>query len=145
LISIRASSIQIIPLLESGAIDYCFLYLSNAMQYGVSYLELPDEINLRTVEQEDSYARVQVRFQHARFKSIGLDRWGKPIHYGLTIPKNAPNPSDAEIFVKYLLVGEGKDLVNAMWHPVYEPSYTDNIQNLPEIIINYVVEEEESP
>ena len=144
-IYLRASSIQIIPLLESGAIDYCFLYLSNAMQYGVSYLELPDEINLRTEDQENFYAGVQVRFQHARFKSIGLDRWGKPIHYGLTIPNNALNPSDAEVFIEYLLVGEGRDLVEALWHPVYEPSYTDNMQSLPESLVHCVVQEEGSP
>ena len=144
-ISVRASSIQIIPLLESGAIDYSFLYLSNARQYGIEYLELPDEIDLGLDEDESSYAGVQVRFQHARFSSIGLDRWGKPIHYGLTIPKNAANPEDAELLVEYLLAGRGREILDSLWHPVYEPSYTDNLQALPEGLLTHVVQEALSP
>ena len=43
-VSFRASSVQLVPLLESGGVDYCFLYLSNAKQYGLNYLELPPDL-----------------------------------------------------------------------------------------------------
>lgn len=142
-ISVRASSIQIIPLLESGAIDYTFLYLSNAKQYGVRYLELPGEVDLGSDEFDEAYSKVQVRFQHQRFKSIGLDRVGATIHYGLTIPKNALNPESAVKFIEYILAGEGKNVFESVWHPVYSPSHTDNIDALPEEL-RHLVEPETS-
>ncbi len=140
---LRASSVQLLPLLESGAIDYCFLYLSNAEQYDVEYVELPDEINLGSPQQQEHYEKVQVKFIHQRFGSVGLTRDGKTIYYGLTIPKNAPTPQVAVEFVKYILAGEGNDVFASDWHPIYDPSFTDNLQALPEDLQALVEEDAE--
>jgi molybdate/tungstate transport system substrate-binding protein len=131
-IALRASSVQLLPLLESGGIDYCFLYRSNAEQYGVKYIELPGEINLGSPEYDDVYQQVQIRFEHQRFGSVGLTRDGKTIYYGLTIPNNAPNPDLAIDMVEFLLSGEGKNIFKQLQHPVYEPAFTDNINLLPQ-------------
>ena len=141
-VAVRASSVQIIPLLESGAVDYTFLYLTNAKQYGVRYIELPTEIDLGNKEMDPLYKRAQTRFQYARFQSIGLDREGGTIYYGLTIPGNAVNPGGAVDFAKYLLSGRGKDIFMQNSHPIYQPSYTDNIQSVPEALKELVTSEE---
>jgi molybdate/tungstate transport system substrate-binding protein len=137
-ISVRASSIQVIPLIESGAIDYAFLYKSNAEQQGLPYLELPDEINLGNSNYDSYYAGAMVRFQHARFQSIGLDRLGRTIYYGMTISKTAENPEDAALFASYILGGDGKGIFNELYHPIYEPSYTDNLEDCPEELKQYL-------
>ncbi|PVX23180.1 MAG: tungstate ABC transporter substrate-binding protein WtpA [Candidatus Bathyarchaeum sp.] len=140
-IALRASSVQLVPLLESGGIDYCFLYRSNAEQYGVKYVELPVEVNLSSPEYEDVYQQVQIKFEHQRFGSVGLIREGKTIYYGLTIPDNAPNRDLAVDMVEFLLSGEGKNIFNSMQHPVYEPAFTDNLSALPQELAVLVEDE----
>lgn len=129
---LRASSIELIPLLQSGSIDYCFLYLSNAKQYGLNFVELPVEINLGSPQYQYYYQQVTVRFEQQRFASIGLDREGKCIYYGLTIPDNAYHKDLAMEFVKYILNGEGKRIFETSNHPILAPSFTDNMQELPQ-------------
>ena len=117
------------------------MYLSNARQYGFDYIELPDEINMGSPEHESIYEQVQVVYEHQRFTSISLDRAGETIYYGLTIPKNAPNPDLAEEFAKFLLDGKGKDDFDLLYHPVFDPSLTDNLQALPESLQQIVAPE----
>ena len=135
-ISFRASSVQLIPLLESGGVDYCFLYRSNAEQYGLNYLELPEDLNMGYPEYDDDYDDVMIRYQHQRFSSIGLDRLGGTIYYGLTIPADAPNPKLAEDFIEYILTGEGKTIFKNLYNPIIQPAYTDNPEKLPESLSN---------
>ena len=140
-ILLMASSTQLIPLLEAGSIDYCFLYLSNAKQYGFSYVQLPDQINLGNPQYESYYQQVQVTFAYARFASIGLDRNGDTIYFGLTVPNNAPHPTLAVKFVSYLLSGEGKQIFDSWWQPVFSPSFTDNLAALPTALRSLVTHE----
>jgi molybdate/tungstate transport system substrate-binding protein len=137
-IALRASSVQLVPLLELGGIDYCFLYRSNAEQYGVKYIELPREIDLSSPEYEEWYQQVQIRFEHQRFGSVGLTRDGKTIYYGLSIPNNAPNPDLAIDMIKFILSGKGKGIFNEMQHPIYEPAFTDNMSALPQELTELV-------
>lgn len=140
-ISVRASSVQLIPLLQSGAIDYAFLYKSNAEQQGFPYIELPDEINLGNNDYDYFYEQAQVRFQHARFQTIGLDRLGRTIYYGMTISETAENPNDAILFAEFILSGEGKEIFTELYHPVYGPSYTDNLEGVPQKLRPYLTVE----
>ena len=133
-ISMRASSVQLFPLLEAGGIDYAFLYKSNAEQHGFNYLELPDEVNLGNPEYDDYYAQAQVRFQHARFQSIGLDRVGGTIYYGLTISRTAENPEDAALLAAYIIGGDGKAIFEELHHPIFDPALTDNISGCPDVL-----------
>lgn len=133
-ISMRASSVQLFPLLEAGGIDYAFLYKSNAEQHGFNYLELPDDVNLGNPEYDDYYAQAQVRFQHARFQSIGLDRVGGTIYYGLTISRTAENPEDAALLAAYIIGGDGKTIFEELHHPIFDPALTDNISGCPDVL-----------
>jgi len=138
---LRASSVQLIPLLETGSIDYCFLYMSNAKQYGLRYVEFPDEFNLGNSTFEQFYEHVTVRFELQRFATVGLDRQGKTIYYGLTIPNNAVQKDLAVEFVEFLLGEEGRSIFESAWQPVFFPSYTDNIQRVPPDLHNFVANE----
>ena len=138
---LRAGSIQLIPLLETGSMDYCFLYLSNAKQYGLQYVEFPDEFNLGNPQFEELYDHVTVKFELQRFATIGLDRLGKTIYYGLTIPSNADQKDLAIEFAKFLLAEEGQSIFESASHLVFLPSYTDNLQNVPSSLQSFVVQE----
>jgi molybdate/tungstate transport system substrate-binding protein len=140
-LKLRSSEVGLIALLDSGFVDYCLIYLSNAKQYGFNYIELPDEINLGAPQHQNIYEQVQIVYEHQRFVSISLDRTGETIYYGLTIPKNAPNPKLAEDFVKFLLNGQGKDDFEAAYHPVFYPSFTDKPLAIPESLQNIVIPE----
>jgi molybdate/tungstate transport system substrate-binding protein len=140
-VALRASSIQLIPLLESGTIDYCFLYLSNAKQYGFRFVEFQDEINLGNPQFEGSYSHVTVRFEHQRFATIGLDREGNTIYYGLAIPTNAEHMDLAVDFVNFLMSDEGRGILESVWHPVFLPSYTDNKKAVPSSLQDSVEQE----
>lgn len=128
---LRASSVELISLLQSGSIDYCFLYMSNAKQYGLRYIEFPDEINLGSQQYEQYYQRVAVKFEQQRFATVDMDRQGETIYFGLTIPANAPHEDLAVEFVKYVLGQEGKEVFQSCWQPVFEPSLTDNLRAVP--------------
>ena len=130
-LTLRASEVDLIALLQSGYLDYCFIYLSNAKQYGFNYVELPPEINMGSTQYQSNYERVRVVFDHQRFATVNLDRTGETIYYGLTIPANAPHPELAETFIQFVLGGQGKADFESCYHPVFNPAYTDNIQNIP--------------
>jgi molybdate/tungstate transport system substrate-binding protein len=138
---LRDSSIQLVPLLQTGIMDYCFLYLSNAKQYGLQYVDLPDEFNLGNPQFEELYEHVTVRFELQRFATIGLDRLGKTIYYGFTIPNNAVQKDLAVEFAEFLLGEEGQGIFGSAWHPILVPSYTDNVQGLPSSLQTFVVQE----
>jgi molybdate/tungstate transport system substrate-binding protein len=130
-VTLRASTPETTPLLESGQIDYLFMYISNAKQSGFKYINLPAEINLGDVLQAGRYSGVEVRFVHQRFGTVAPIFPGGVIYYGLSIPSNAPNPTEAVKFVEYMLKGEGKTIFDDSWHQIFVPSYTDHIDAVP--------------
>ena len=140
-ITLRASEVDLIALMQTGYLDYCFLYESNAKQYGFNYIELPNQVNLGDVAFASNYQRVQIVYSHQRFSTITLDRTGETIYYGLTIPSNAPHPQLAEQFIQFLLNGQGKTDFAHAYQPIFAPSYTDNPQNLPSSLRSLVATE----
>jgi molybdate/tungstate transport system substrate-binding protein len=140
-LTLRSSEIDLIALLQSGYLDYSFIYLSNTKQYGFNYVSLPDEINMGSPQYRSNYERIQVVYDHQRFATVNLDRTGETIYYGLTIPANAPHPELAEDFVQFLLGGQGKTDFDNCYHTIFSPSYTDNIQNVPSSLQSLVTAE----
>jgi len=131
---LRDSGTILIPLLQTGSIDYCFLYQSNAEQYGLRYIELPDEINLGSQQYEGNYEQVSVMFEEQRFATVNMNREGEPIYFGLTIPANAPNPALAAEFVKFILGRDGEKVFQSSYQPVFEPAFTDNLTAVPSVL-----------
>ena len=128
--NIRPKETDLLALLETGELDYLFIYRSVAKQHDHPFVELPDQINLKTNKYSDLYKKVS-------FDVIGkepgekITKIGQPMVYGVTIPKNAPNKEGAVKFMKFLLGKEGKKIMNDNGQPSVEPLETNDYDKLP--------------
>jgi molybdate/tungstate transport system substrate-binding protein len=119
--NVRPKSVELIALLESGDMDYAWEYRSVAVQHGLNFVELPDEINLSMVEHADFYSQASVEIAGSE-PGTTMTMTGAPIVYGVTIPKNAPNPDLALEFVKFLLGPDGQAIMEAQGQPPIVPA-----------------------
>ncbi len=104
--AVRQKAIELVAMVESGAMDYAFEYKSVAVQHNLSYVELPKEINLMDPALDKEYATVSVELA-GKEPGTKMKVKGEPIVYGLTIPKTAPNAKGAMSFVKFVLDPKG--------------------------------------
>ncbi len=124
--NIRPKSVELIVLLGKGELDYAFEYSSVATQHNLKFLELPDELNLSNEAHTDFYQKAEIKLTDGKVKK------GKPIVYGVTIPKDAENREAALEFVKLLLADEGMEIMQQNGQPPIKPAVTHNLNNLPE-------------
>lgn len=119
---IRPKETELLALLEAGAIDYVFIYRSVAMQHGLKCLTLPVEINLSDPKLAKHYRTASVALLGSALGST-ITRRGEPIWYGVTIPRNSPNPVAAERFVAFLLdKNRGMDIMDKSGQACIGPS-----------------------
>lgn len=131
---IRPKSGDLIAMLETGALDYAFVYKSVAIQHKMPYLEFPPELNLGDPAQAARYASVSVDIAGetpGETMTIG----GLPILYALTIPHHSPDPALSEAFVRYFLSNDGGLAVLERNHqqplvPAATPFYDDLPESL---------------
>jgi molybdate/tungstate transport system substrate-binding protein len=133
-IYLRGFSVQLLALLESHQIDYAFEYESVALQHGLKFLPLPDEINLSEESMADEYKRVTVKLDYQRYKTVTPIFEGLPIIYGVTIPASAPNQEEAELFVEFLLSDKGQQILAKNHQPSIIPPRSDNPDAVPKRI-----------
>jgi molybdate/tungstate transport system substrate-binding protein len=136
----RPKSVELIALLESGDLDYAFEYTSVAAQHGLNYVSLPPEINLADVGFSDFYAQAEVEIAGAE-PGETITMTGSAIVYGVTIPSNFPRMELAIAWVEFLLSPEGVAIREANGQPPIVPAVTDNINNVPEELREYLVEQ----
>lgn len=127
----RGSSVQLLGILESGDLDYGFEYLSVSRQRDLNFLALPEEINLSSEAHQDNYSRARVKLAYQRFASVNPEFEGKTIHYGLTIPSNAPHPDLAVELIQFLLGPDGQRIMAENHHPMILPPIVDDEEALP--------------
>jgi len=125
--NIRPRSVELVSLLKSRDMDYAFEYRSVAVQYGLQFVELPAKVNLGDFSEAGFYSQAQVKLADGTIKT------GKPILYGITIPKNAPNRSAAVDLVRYILV-EGQDTFREMGQPPLQPATATEFARVPAAI-----------
>ena len=123
---IRPKETDLVGLVESGAIDYFFIYKSVAEQHHLRYITLPKEINLGDFRMADYYGKVEITLG-----STGKTIKAKPIVYGVTVLKNAPHRQLALEFLKFWLGKTGRE--------VFEKNYQDFLS--PPIAFGNVPEE----
>jgi molybdate/tungstate transport system substrate-binding protein len=128
-IVLRGASVQLLALLESGDLDYAFEYESVIQQHGLKMLHLPDAVNLGAADID--YSKVQVNLDFRRFATVKPEFRGERIGYGITIPSNAPHPKEAALFIDFLLGPEGRSLMDADHHPLFDPPLGDGYANIP--------------
>ncbi len=136
---IRPKSVELIALLQSGDVDYAFEYRSVALQHGFRFVELPPEINLGSVDHADFYGKANVEIAGTG-PGQTITVVGAPIVYGVTIPRNAPNPDLALEFVKFLIGPEGQAIMERMGQPPIVPPTTGDRNALPPALQPLVME-----
>lgn len=104
--AVRPKAIDLVAMVESGAMDYAFEYKSVAVQHGLQYVDLPDEVNLKNPGFSERYATVSVDLA-GKEPGQKITVKGEPIVYGLVIPKDAPNQKGALELVKFILDAKG--------------------------------------
>lgn len=131
---LRPYSVQLLPLLESGDLDYSFEYASVARQHGMKYVTLPPEVNLGDPAYAAEYSKVTVKLDFQRFASVKPEFPGEAIRYGVTIPSNARQPEAAAKFIAYLLGPEGQRIMAQNSQPMITPALANNIDAIPEAV-----------
>ncbi|ASJ14714.1 tungstate ABC transporter substrate-binding protein WtpA [Thermococcus radiotolerans] len=126
---IRPKETDLTALVESGSLDYFFIYKSVAEQHNLSYITLPNEINLKDFSKADFYGKVGIYIG-----STGKVIKAKPIVYGVTVPKDAPNRELAIEFLRYLLGENGRRIFQEnhqdfIWPPVAFGNVPDEIKD----------------
>jgi molybdate/tungstate transport system substrate-binding protein len=119
--NVRPKSVELISLLQTGNMDYAWEYLSVAVQHGLKYITLPDEINLGNYAYDDQYAEAVVRVT-GKEPGTFMDIKGKSCTYGVTLIKDAPNREAAVAFLAYMLDPEGGlKVLKEMGQPPFVP------------------------
>ncbi len=132
---VRSKSVDLIALLESSALDYAFEYRSVAVQHNLSYIELPKQIDLSSIEYEDFYGTARVRLLYGTSNEREVS--GSPIVYGVTIPFTVSNRDLAIEFLKMLLGDTGKRIFGECGQPFLE--HPIGVGNVPEELRDLVV------
>lgn len=134
---IRPKETDLLALLEMGEIDYIFLYRSVAVQHGLMFLALPDEINLKRPDLGALYSTVEVGIA-GKNPGSSTKKKGAPIVYGVTIPSNSPNPETAQAFVDFLLDEErGMKILEECGQNSREPCETETFSHIPNPLRKY--------
>lgn len=127
---IRPKEVDLLALLESGTLDYIFIYKSVAIQHHLSFLTLPDSINLKSPSLADFY--------HTVSTDVAGNKPGETIHqkgeamvYGLTIPKNSKNLPAAKAFIRFI-IQEGKNIMKQMGQTTLDPPVVTHPEMLPD-------------
>lgn len=124
--NVRPKSVELISLLQTGNMDYAWEYLSVAVQHGLKYIVLPDQINLGNYQYDDFYSQAAVKVT-GKDPGTFMEIKGQSVTYGVTLIKNAPNQEAAIAFMQYLLDPQGglkilKDMGQPPFIPARVPS-----------------------
>ncbi|WP_054029473.1 tungstate ABC transporter substrate-binding protein WtpA [Desulfatitalea tepidiphila] len=119
--NIRPKSVELVSLLQTGNMDYAWEYLSVAVQHGLKYVVLPDEINLGNYQFDDFYTQATVKVSGKEPGTL-MELKGGSCTYGITLIKNAPNPEAAVAFLQYMLSPDGGlKILKDMGQPPFIP------------------------
>lgn len=129
---IRPHCNELIPLLESLTLDYTFQYQSVAMQHRLSWLKLPDEIDLGNRNLNPFYAQVSENIRGQSRTTSDFSRTGQAVVYGITIPDNAENVKQAEDFLRLLFSEEGQQIMTDNFQEPVVPPLCIGIDQAPE-------------
>ncbi|HET7189390.1 MAG TPA: extracellular solute-binding protein, partial [Gemmatimonadaceae bacterium] len=108
--NVRPREADQVALLQAGELDYIWTYESLAALMSLPYLTLPPEVDLGTAADSAVYATAVTRVLGKRAGDTLTVR-GRPILFGVTIPRGARHPEAADRFVAYLLSAEGRRIL----------------------------------
>lgn len=135
--NIRPKSVELISMLETGALDYAFEYESVARQHALKnpdfkWVQLPDEINLSAVDQSEFYKNATIELK-GKEPGETVTKTGEPIIYSLTMPTTGENQKAAVEFLKFLFDKEkGLKILEDNGQPVLDKFDVMGEESLPE-------------
>lgn len=136
---IRPKETDLLALLEVGEIDYVFIYRSVAAQHGLKWVSLPEQINLKSPAMTSFYQQVSVEISGKTPGSL-ITKHGAPMVYGVTIPKNAPNPDAAVAFVTFLLEADkGMAIMKQNGQPSLVPTISNSYADIPQPLKRFAI------
>jgi len=118
--NIRPKETDLIALLESGELDYLFIYRSVAQQHKMPYVELPAQISLKSAEYAEFYQQASIRISGKKPGQF-ITKTGKPMVYGITALREAPNAEAALAFVRFVVGPEGRRIMQQNGQPPIDP------------------------
>ncbi len=127
--NIRPKEVDLIALVEAGALDYIFLYRSVALQHGLGFVELPPEINLGDPRHEKFYNTVTMELT-GKNPGERMTIRGESMVYGVTMINKAANPRGALKFLAFMLGAEGLDVFARLGQPPLVPPQCAEIDSL---------------
>jgi molybdate/tungstate transport system substrate-binding protein len=137
---IRPKETDLLGLLESGNLDYIFLYRSVAKQHGLKFLLLPDEVNLKNPTFTSLYNSVNVEISGKK-PGQKITKQGEPMVYGITVLNEAPNKEVALAFVKFLLEKRnGMKIMEKNGQPSIVPEKCEKYNAVPKELKEFVKE-----
>ncbi len=139
---IRPKETDLLGMLESGVLDYVFIYKSVALQHGLQILELPEEINLGSPELADIYALAGVEIS-GKTPGSTIKKRGEPMVYGLTIPRGAPNRGKALEFVHFMLSEKGQAIMEDCGQSSLIASPSSTFKHIPESLREFALDAEQ--
>jgi len=104
--NIRPKSVELVSLLQTANMDYAWEYLSVAVQHGLKYVVLPDDINLGNYKYDNYYSQAVVKVT-GKEPGTFMELKGDSCTYGVTLLRTAPNKEAALAFLKYMLAPDG--------------------------------------
>lgn len=128
--NIRPKEVDMLAMLETGALDYLFIYKSVALQHHKPFVALPKQINLGDEDFTDFYHQASVTVTGTK-PGETLTQVGEPMLYGITVPKNAPNTDLAIKFVQFIISKDGQKIIHNNFQEPIVPAACKQAAKLP--------------
>jgi molybdate/tungstate transport system substrate-binding protein len=126
--NVRPKSVELVSLLKTGNMDYAWEYLSVAVQHDLKYVRLDDHINLGNYQYDEYYRQAAVKVT-GKNPGTWITQVGQSCTYGITLIKDAPNPSGAIKFLKFMLAPDGGlKVLEDMGQPPFVPAQVSSLQ-----------------
>jgi len=111
---------DLIALIEAGELDYLFIYRSVAEQHKMPYVALPAEVSLKSAEYATFYKQASIKITGKKPGQF-ITKTGKPMVYGITALRKAPNAETAAAFVQFVVGPEGRKIMRQNGQPPIVP------------------------
>jgi molybdate/tungstate transport system substrate-binding protein len=134
---IRPKEVDLVALIESNAIDYMFQYKSVAIQHGMRYVSLPNEINLSDPFRNDIYSSVELDIAGSKPGSKMRVR-GDYINYSITVLDKAPQKEEAINFLEFLLSPDGMKIFKENGQEPIIPFSTEHQDVIPQKLLKHL-------
>lgn len=121
---VRPKETDLLELIEAGTYDYLYIYKSVAEQHHLRYLELPEEVSLKSAKFADEYKKATFQI-NGKKPGEWITKKGGPMVYGITVAENNNSPANekgAALFVKYVLSEQGQKIMEKNGQGVIAPA-----------------------